>query len=155
MKLVPEIKEDWVKRLRSGAYPQGKAYLNRNGAFCCLGVLCEIAYEQGIVQRNTVRTRNPHTAEEEIVIGYFPNDTAGEGSVVWTPQIVVDWAFGQRVPRDQAGREFQWDTEEEDGKLDKDYEFFMYVHPKASLGTLNDQRNYNFNQIADVIERDF
>lgn len=44
-----EILTEWVKRLRSGEYQQGQIYLNRNGKYCCLGVLCEIATLEGIV----------------------------------------------------------------------------------------------------------
>ena len=39
-----EIKEQWIKALRSGNYQQCKNYLNREDKeFCCLGVLCEIS----------------------------------------------------------------------------------------------------------------
>lgn len=34
-----KIKEQWVAALRSGKYKQGTGYLNRDGKFCCLGVL--------------------------------------------------------------------------------------------------------------------
>lgn len=38
-----DIKERWVKALRSGDYKQGVARLNSNGEyFCCLGVLCDL-----------------------------------------------------------------------------------------------------------------
>ena len=38
----PEIKERWVAALRSGDYVQGKDYLQRDGKYCCLGVLCDL-----------------------------------------------------------------------------------------------------------------
>lgn len=37
-----ELKAKWVAALRSGDYKQGRAYLERDGAYCCLGVLCKI-----------------------------------------------------------------------------------------------------------------
>lgn len=37
-----EIKAKWIAALTSGEYTQGKDYLNRNGKFCCLGVLCDL-----------------------------------------------------------------------------------------------------------------
>ncbi len=41
----PIIKDKWVKALRSGAYVQGQEILRRgDGARCCLGVLCEVAW---------------------------------------------------------------------------------------------------------------
>jgi hypothetical protein len=36
------IVKQWVEALRSGQYEQGKGNLNKNGKFCCLGVLCEL-----------------------------------------------------------------------------------------------------------------
>lgn len=38
-----ELKAKWVAALRSGKYAQGRAHLNLNGRYCCLGVLCEVA----------------------------------------------------------------------------------------------------------------
>ena len=37
-----EIKDKWVKALRSGEYKQGRLYLQRDNLFCCLGVLCKV-----------------------------------------------------------------------------------------------------------------
>lgn len=37
------LKARWVEALRSGEYKQGKLDFERNGRFCCLGVLCKIA----------------------------------------------------------------------------------------------------------------
>lgn len=46
----PEIKARWVEKLRSGVIPQLEGYLgNTTGARCCLGVLCDIAVEDGII----------------------------------------------------------------------------------------------------------
>ena len=45
----PEIKERWVKALKSGDYKQGAEVLARRDPvegetfYCCLGVLCDIA----------------------------------------------------------------------------------------------------------------
>ncbi len=39
----PEIKAKWVAALRSGQYQQGAEYLENDGRYCCLGVLCEVA----------------------------------------------------------------------------------------------------------------
>lgn len=41
--MSPELKAEWVAALRSGKYEQGRLYLNRDGKYCCLGVLCELA----------------------------------------------------------------------------------------------------------------
>jgi hypothetical protein len=42
-KMDPEAKELWIEALRSGKFKQGKRALKTyDGAFCCLGVLCEV-----------------------------------------------------------------------------------------------------------------
>jgi hypothetical protein len=38
-----KLKAAWVKALRSGKYRQAKLALRKEGAFCCLGVLCRVA----------------------------------------------------------------------------------------------------------------
>jgi len=52
-----DVKAEWVAALRSGDYKQGKSYLHRAIAapagetYCCLGVLSELAYRKGVVDR--------------------------------------------------------------------------------------------------------
>lgn len=49
-KMDKKIKKRWVAALRSGKYKQGKGALhNRQNEFCCLGVLCELAVEDGVI----------------------------------------------------------------------------------------------------------
>lgn len=37
-----KIRAEWVKRLRSGTYKQGRGRLRKaNDEYCCLGILCE------------------------------------------------------------------------------------------------------------------
>lgn len=38
-----ELKSKWIAALRSGKFKQGEGALCRDGAYCCLGVLCEVA----------------------------------------------------------------------------------------------------------------
>lgn len=49
-----DIKLEWVKRLRSGTYAQGRNHLAvvdslGTKSYCCLGVLCEIAVEHKLI----------------------------------------------------------------------------------------------------------
>lgn len=51
-----DIKDRWVAALRSKKFKQARGALRRNGwgegeSFCCLGVLCELAREEGVVER--------------------------------------------------------------------------------------------------------
>lgn len=43
-----EVCKIWIKALRSGIYKQGKNYLCKKNKYCCIGVLCEIAHENGV-----------------------------------------------------------------------------------------------------------
>lgn len=74
-----EIGERWVKTLRSGKYKQGKGFLERlrgtGGEFCCLGVLCNLAFEEGVVERR----------EGERAAYYA-------GANAWLPEEVREWA---------------------------------------------------------------
>ena len=51
-----EIAEKWTAALRSGEYEQGQGQLHKRNiefpdCFCCLGVLCELAVEEGVIQK--------------------------------------------------------------------------------------------------------
>lgn len=45
-----EIRDMWVAALRSGKYKQGDGWLRMDDEFCCLGVLCDLAVQHGIVE---------------------------------------------------------------------------------------------------------
>lgn len=57
-----EIKARWVERLRSGEIPQGHKALGAiSGERCCLGVLCDIAVEDGIIEAPVSVAGYPYT----------------------------------------------------------------------------------------------
>jgi hypothetical protein len=72
----PEVRTLWLKALRSGEYKQTQSWLEKDGGFCCLGVLCKLAQAEGIVSR---------TYDERGVIRY--GDTSG-----YLPLEVIKWA---------------------------------------------------------------
>lgn len=49
-----DIRDRWVEALRSGEYSQGYGELAIDGRYCCLGVLCEIAVQDGIVTKENI-----------------------------------------------------------------------------------------------------
>ena len=61
-----EIIKSWITALRSGKYKQGIGKLKAKGVdgtelcHCCLGVLCELAVEQGIIGPSTQRAENSY-----------------------------------------------------------------------------------------------
>lgn len=42
-----DVAKQWIAALRSGNYQQGFGQLHKNGAFCALGVLCDIVKPGG------------------------------------------------------------------------------------------------------------
>ena len=55
--MKPEIKQRWVEALRSGNYEQahGCLYKPHDEAYCCLGVLTDLAIAEGAVPHNWAR----------------------------------------------------------------------------------------------------
>lgn len=43
-----ENAKKWVDALRSGEYDQTRNYLRTDDGYCCLGVACEVAIENGV-----------------------------------------------------------------------------------------------------------
>lgn len=82
-----EVRDRWLAALRSGEYAQGKTYLGfqlpdaRRSSYCCLGVLCELAVADGVIERQ----EDSRGGVDRIVHGY-----AGRTSLL--PDEVVVWA---------------------------------------------------------------
>jgi hypothetical protein len=58
-KMDPLVKSKWVAALRSGKYTQGRYSLATVGAdgeiaYCCLGVLCDLAVKDGVISEKSV-----------------------------------------------------------------------------------------------------
>lgn len=70
------VKKLWIKALRSGKYKQGRAALRSNGAFCCLGVLCDLHGK--IFKKRWTRNGSENWA--------YAGDTAT------LPPVVMKWA---------------------------------------------------------------
>lgn len=90
LKMKGAVLDELVKRLRSGEYKQGQTALRRVGEdgapdmFCCLGVLCEIAVEDGVITREA-----PENREVGVPYLYVYEDTVDSS---YLPDVVVDWA---------------------------------------------------------------
>jgi hypothetical protein len=146
-----DIKERWLTALRSGEFKQTDGYLaiaDNDGnpkAFCCLGVLCEIAVQDGVIGRKL---------SDDFNISY-----AGNGSDL--PAAVVAWAGLEDLGTNARNPEVRsyhvhsdktcGGTEEIGHQCDFADDSEDYKYP---LSALNDDHKWNFNQIADVIEKD-
>lgn len=123
-KMDPEIKQLWLNALRSGEYSQAMGRLKRDGAFCCLGVLCEIAVANGVIEVEDV-----NRGVLGVIGKYGESDESSE-----LPFVVAEWAgldcpnpWVEVVLHDGTTREF-------------------------ALSDVNDDLNKNFLEIADLIE---
>lgn len=83
-----EVQRRWVAALRSGEYEQTRGALNRGGRRCCaLGVLCELAAEDGALER--------------VDCGY-----RGSGGFIWRESFPhdLDWWAGFEFDPDGIAR---------------------------------------------------
>jgi hypothetical protein len=74
------IAREWVKRLRSGEIQQAKGILGTNdGARCCLGVLCDLAVRDGVIEKPREYNETTHLvyAKEAMVLPMKVRDWAG------------------------------------------------------------------------------
>jgi hypothetical protein len=120
-----DIKTKWIAALRSGQYEQTDMRLRHDGSYCCLGVLCDI-YSQ------------------ETGVAWEPNAHVGfsmHGADSVLPGEVRVWAD---LPHEHGGYVAV------SKRYDEGEETTVYHTP--SLTELNDQWQYDFRQIADVIE---
>lgn len=135
--MKPEIKERWVGALRSGAYEQGRGVLRGSEGYCCLGVLCELAAEDGIVEiveaELDERLFDTYEPEERPTHAY--KEPNGDSETFYLPTAVQEWADVEFNPS------IDWNAESETDKLSQ----FRY------LSTLNDQGK-TFKEISDLIE---
>ena len=136
------IKAEWLARLRSGTIEQGKNVLrSEDEKYCCLGVLCEMAVEAGIIEPPLPPTED-YTADNDTEIrGYlYAADTEGDDEDAcvderwymkhYLPEAVQEWAGLLDKRGDLAKREINGD----------------------SLAQLNDA-GMSFADIADIIEK--
>ena len=137
-----EIQALWTGALRSGDYTQGSGVLKtQTGSFCCLGVLCELAVQAGVI---------PPVAEiksldaPDLTIDYQYGSETGV-----LPNAVQEWAG----LNDSEGTYEMTDAEMTerygkswDGATD---------YRKTSLINANDSYGKSFEQIADLIEEHF
>lgn len=123
----PKVKQKWVEALRSGKYKQTRGVLRRRGgSYCCLGVLCEIAREEGIVDRRWESRYKEYVYFNPV----FPPDS----NSCDLPEAVVRWSG--------------LDSSDPEVDIPRGID-------KQTLASLNDELKYSFSKIADVIEQQF
>lgn len=88
-RMNPEIKKLWVDALRSGEYEQARGTLcivyGEKSSYCCLGVLCELAFKEGVVKHVAYR-------EWQGVENNYVQEKTYDGSAGALPYNVRVWA---------------------------------------------------------------
>ena len=146
-RMKPEIKDLWVKALRSGDYKQTQGILQRTErgrdgeavGFCCLGVLCDLAVKAGIVE--AVDMPEPDTGEKGVV-GY--PDTGEKG--------VVGYRLGGDESIPSIGS-LPYEVQQWAGLTDPD-EGNDPMIDGMTLSYYNDGEGYDFKRIASLIEKE-
>lgn len=154
MSMNQEIKARWVAWLRANADKQSVGRLNRVTSddepnhpvgFCCLGGLCEIAVQDGVIEARTKELSAHRYStdygqlveygkfDELSVENYDPSDTV-------LPKSVREWAG-------LTDSDPTVTITDENGKVRTTEHGDV-----TTLTHLNDELRYNFNQIADIIE---
>lgn len=124
-----DIRERWLERLESGEIKQTRGYLGRpSGSRCCLGVLCDIAVEDGIIAAPVEDMVRQHTKQSKFL--------RYEGEMGMLPRAVIVWA----------------------GLKDNGEVAVFYNDKHEALGDLvtrNDTSKYNFKKIAKIVREHF
>lgn len=80
----PKIKEMWIEALESGKYKQGYGQLEKDNQFCCLGVLCQVAIQNGVKIERKIDDLTGNMV-------YDKNDSI-------LPNVVANWANIDNAP---------------------------------------------------------
>jgi hypothetical protein len=124
-KMKPGIKARWIERLRSGKYKQGIETLHnpKNDRFCCLGVLCEMAVEDGIIKKRISAGRTVYGEQLSLLPTSVMRWAGVDGPYA---DVILDEADQRRLGVDRA---------------------------VVDLAFLNDSPRKRFKTIARVIEK--
>lgn len=127
-----EVIKKWVDALRSGEYKQTDGALRKEDGFCCLGVLCDLASQEGVIEE-------PVFFDECCYYEY-------EGCEVEDlPDKVQEWA-GLSSCNPKFAVIFKY-VDQNDEEYEDEY--------TTSITQLNDDYGYNFNMLADLIEKEY
>ena len=137
--------EAWVAALRSGDYNRGQSALhelvggNRDKPlFCCLGVACDLFAQAHPDQGRWL----PATGS---ILGFSTDSKPRE--LMYLPIEVSDWLGLKRL------QNFNNSEANEMGEFFEPSIMGLKGHPtRKTLVSLNDEEDYSFKQIADVIE---
>lgn len=134
-----EIKDRWIEKLESDEYEQTTGELKNDEGYCCLGVLCEVAVEDGIIKRSDdgLGYVAPYTSRASGEVTQYRENSS-------LPRVVADWAG---LPDGFQGVNPL--VPFEDTTLDEDDEYRI---DNVELSELNDTYKLSFPEIAKLIK---
>ena len=130
-RMNPEIKAKWVAALRSGEYKQGTCFLRKDYPdryapdFCCLGVLCDIAAKEGIIDWEIQTWHGGETWYAS------STKTLHDKNSERLPACVMEWAGLDKVDPDLMLSDWR---------------------RSVPVSELNDRERLDFERIAELIE---
>lgn len=138
MAMDSEIKARWIAALRSGEFAQGAGWLRTDGddesRYCCLGVLCEMATQDGTIPP------------------FSPRD--GYGGQFTMPSLLVRaWSNADRNDIPYGNRDWLVAVDDATKAAMSPAAVLEIVNGTASVAVLNDD-GFTFEQIANLIEAD-
>jgi hypothetical protein len=137
-----DIKDKWVKALRSGEYKQGTGYLIKSShdgnqcEHCCLGVLCDLYLHEN----DAALTWNKEFVEDA--------DGVLEADELYTTEFTVASLYGTEFVLPHQVQEWAGLHEESPAVHLRDGRLRM-------LSELNDHDGYTFESLATLIEDRF
>lgn len=120
----------WVTALRSGEYEQGREALRNGDKFCCLGVACDVALEDGLALRHG----------EDDAAGHLYDDNPS-----FLPSAVMDWLGLDPDSTGTAAHAY-------DNNIVLAETPLGFGVRRVFATEANDELEWDFNQIADAIE---
>lgn len=139
-----ELKDEWVKRLRSGTIPQTTGSLTKGDARCCLGVACDIAVDNKMAEIVNYDAKNMEYLDLD---ENYADSLLSYGIREWLGMSTIDGIlpFSERRFLKEDLPEFVSPNEEWENY------YGSTLHENATLANLNDE-GFTFDQIADLIE---
>jgi len=111
--------QKWVDALLSGKFSQGKNALRtkegNKDLYCCLGVLCEVAIEDGVPLEIEDNLHNSELYPKGWNISY-------DAEYIFPPDLVYEWIEIERFPEDDDDNDFM-----EYARLNDNGRSFSYI----------------------------
>lgn len=141
----------WLEALRSGEYQQGKRKLfTEEGNFCCLGVACDMYAKEELQAPTAKGNRQDWYENISLACGHPTYELYGDELLKGEIKMIgYDTDCDETLPdavADWLGVPTMLNVTVEGGRLDGS---------KEGVTFLNDTENKTFEEIADLLEKEF